>query len=116
MDSGRDCCANYNAFGYDPDGRVAWLSALLFGPDWIPPFPSQQFVGLPEPPRYGPPAYYQRGCLPNGFIPNLPPDYFDCPSTPPYLDPPSPWNPSLFDAIRFTKNFGGKGWITCLPL
>jgi hypothetical protein len=33
-----DTCANYNAFGYDPDGRIAWLSAFLFGPDWVPPF------------------------------------------------------------------------------
>jgi hypothetical protein len=99
----RDRCANYNAFGYDPDGSIAGISAMLFGPEWIPPFPLQQFVGLPEPPRYGAPAYYQRNCLPEGFTPNLPLDIYP---SPPYLDPPTPWDPSLFDAIRCAESFG----------
>jgi len=104
-----DSCADYNAFGYDPDGRIAWVSATLFGPDWIPPYPLQQFVGLLEPPRYGPPARYQRSCLPEGFTPNPPPDFYGYQPSPPYIDPPTPWDPSLFDAIRCAENFGRSG-------
>lgn len=64
--------ADYNAFGRDPYGWIAGLCALLFGPSYIPQVPNSQFVGLAEPPRYGPPAHYQLAHLPAGFIPYYP--------------------------------------------
>ncbi|KAI9453667.1 hypothetical protein BJY52DRAFT_1396504 [Lactarius psammicola] len=61
---------DYNAFGYDPRGRVANSAGLLFGEDW---HPNQQTIPHPHgpgvaPPRFGPPAGYQQPHLPNGFV------------------------------------------------
>lgn len=67
-----DTGADYNAFGRDPYGWIAYLCALFFGPDYIPLVPRSQFGGAPEPPRYGPPARYQLSCLPAGFTPQYP--------------------------------------------
>jgi hypothetical protein len=52
---------DYNAFGYDPRGRVANMAGLMFGEDW---FPDQQSIPHHHgpnvaPPQFGPPANYQ---------------------------------------------------------
>jgi hypothetical protein len=100
--------ANYNVFGYDPDGRLAYLAMVLWGPKYVPSIPSHVFGGPPEPPCYGPPAYYQVHCLPPGWVPTPPPGL-----TPqsPYLDPPAYFDPELFDALRFGSAYvsGNKG-------
>jgi hypothetical protein len=107
----RDTCANYNAFGRDPHGLIAHLAAWFFGPNWIPPFPHQVFVGRPEPPRYGPPAAYQLNSLPPSFLPNPPPEYFGRPTSP-FIDPPPYLDLEWFDAVtcssRFTHLEAGK--------
>jgi hypothetical protein len=107
----RDNGANYNAFGRDPNGLIAYLAAFLFGPDWVPSFPAQVFAGPSQPPRFGPPARYQLGCLPAGFIPRPPPNFFGPPHKP-YLQPPSPFDVELFDAVRFSSRFIDEG--SCL--
>ena len=94
--------ANYNAFGRDPDGQLAHLANVFWGPQYVPPFPSQVFAGPPEPPRYGPPAAYQRRCLPAGWLPNPPPGPTP---QPPYLDPPPYFDPELFDGLRFNSAY-----------
>ena len=91
-----DHCANYNTFSHDPDGRLAYLASLFWGPEYVPPFPCQVFIGLPEPPRYGPPAAYQRQCLPAGWVPTPPPRPTP---QPPYLDPLLYFDPELFDGL-----------------
>lgn len=104
-----DCGANYNAFGYDPDGFLAALVAFFYG-DWVPSVPAQQFGGPPQAPRYGPPATYQLRYLPEGFQPNPPPSFhsFD-PSSPvdkdDVLDPPKKWTPEVFQALRYSTTF-----------
>lgn len=100
----RDTCANYNAFGRDPHGLVAHLAEWFFGPDWLPPFPRQVFGGRPEPPRYGPPAAYQLDCLPPGFVPNPPPEYFGRPISP-FLQPRSDFDLECFDAVIYSNRF-----------
>jgi hypothetical protein len=104
----RDTCANYNAFGRDPDGWIAHLAAWFFGPEWIPPFPAQIFAGPPEPPRYGPSAEYQLRSLPWGFTPTPPPQYYG-PPTAPYIDPPPYFHPSLFNALRRLDTYDSGG-------
>lgn len=103
-----DRCANYNAFGRDPHGRLAFLAAFFFGPDWVPEYTSQQFAGPPEPPRFGPPARYQLACLPPGWKPRAPPNFYggeDAPD-PPYLDPPSGvFHPEIFAALQHISRF-----------
>jgi hypothetical protein len=67
---------DYNAFGYDPRGRMANAAALLFGENWrpdpvgIPQYNGPQAHGVA--PRYGPAAPNQQAHLPPGFTPNLP--------------------------------------------
>ena len=82
--------ADYNAFGYDPDGRLANLAAYFFGPAWVPTnndhLPSFQGV-VGAPPRYGPPAPQQAGWLPAAFGPRSPPFYFGVPNAPYVPDP-----------------------------
>jgi hypothetical protein len=78
--------ADYNIFGYDPDGRIASLAAFFYGPAWKPvnhnPIPPcVQLEGAP--PRYGPPAPEQLPFLSPNFIPRLPPCYLGSPD-PPY--------------------------------
>jgi hypothetical protein len=102
MSSFVDRGADYNAFGRDPDGRLAYLAAAFWGPSYVPPFPSQVFGGPPEPPRYGPPAAYQHRCLPPSWAPSPPPGP---PPQPPYLDPPPYFDAGLFDAFRFGSNY-----------
>jgi hypothetical protein len=97
-----DRCANYNAFGYDPKGELAYAATALWGPDYVPPFPSKVYVGALEPPRYGPPATYQVCCLPPGWIPNPPPGPA---AQPMYLHPPSNFDAGLFDGLKYNSAF-----------
>ena len=85
-----DCSANYNTFGYDPKGHLAGLAQTFWGPTYVPGVPSQVFGGPPEPPHYGPPAYYQISCLPPDWKPTPPPGY---------LKPPLHSDPELFDGL-----------------
>lgn len=109
-----DCGANYNALGRDPDGFMTWLVAFFYG-TWLPTSPAHRFVGLPQPPRYGPPASYQLACLPEGFRPNPPPRFHSYdPSSASidgddFLEPPEKWTPELFAALRHTAMFEDKG-------
>lgn len=82
----RDRCSDYNAFGRDPEGLIAYIAALLWGRDYVPAYPVQQFVGAIEPPKYGPPAPYQIDCLPPGWKPT--PSRFELEfGEPPVYDP-----------------------------
>lgn len=107
---GRDRCANYNAFGHDPNGLYAYLASIFFGPDFIPATPPQVFVGRLEPPRFGPPATYQLPCLPPGFEPRAPPySYGGIPPMPPFIDPPENFDPKeIFAALRHVARFAGR--------
>jgi hypothetical protein len=72
----RDHPEDFNAFGYDPRGRVANFTGLMFGENWRP---EQQYIPRfdgPQitPPRFGPAAEYQYPHLPENFIPHLPHD------------------------------------------
>jgi hypothetical protein len=101
--------ADYNAFGYDPDGVVAHLASHLFGPSWKPNYTVCQFVGFAEAPRYGPPAPYQEAYLPADFRPRTPPLYYGRPY-PPFISPPIRFNPNHFAALqcceRLRKSIG----------
>lgn len=100
-----DTGADYNAFGRDPYGCIAFLCAWFFGPTYVPLAPPLQFGGPLEPPRYGPPAWYQLPCLPPGFLPQAPPDYS---KAAPYLSeagngpplyPLAAFDPRIFDML-----------------
>lgn len=116
-----DTSANYNAFGWDPYGCIAYLCAIFFGPKYVPLVPSSQFGGPPEPPRYGPPAYYQIACLPPGFIPQSPPNYSqEIPcllgtngSEEKFLIPPAIFNPRIFDTFVGLERFLQFGRRSC---
>lgn len=116
----KDHGSNYNTFGYDPDGRVAYLAALSYGPHWVPRFTPKQFGGPPAPPRFGPPAPYQKDCLPPGFKPRMHRDYYKMEAAfaatqrvyaetgedlSDYLDAPEQFDPHIFDAFKFGKAF-----------
>jgi hypothetical protein len=90
--------ADYNAFGYDPEGALAHLASHLYGPSWKPSYTVHQFVGAAEAPRYGPPAPYQEAYLPADFRPRTPPLYYGHPC-PPFIPPPIRFNPHHFDAL-----------------
>ncbi|RDB14830.1 hypothetical protein Hypma_016574 [Hypsizygus marmoreus] len=100
----------YNAFGRDPNGRLAFLASFFFGPAYVPAITLQQFAGPPEPPRYGPPARYQLSCLPAGFQPRRPPNFLDPEDTNsipelPYLEPPEVFDRNLFAAFQHVSRF-----------
>ncbi|RDB18283.1 hypothetical protein Hypma_000649 [Hypsizygus marmoreus] len=98
--------ADFNAFGYDPKGHKAYIASLFYGPDWLPDAPRQQFGGRPEPPRYGPPARYQRACLPEGWKPRPPRDLYNCGGPmPPFLPPPKVYNPNWCRALLVSRRF-----------
>ena len=93
--------ADYNAFGYDPQGHVASLAAYFYGPAWVP----EDYSHLPsfaniliQPPRYGAPAPQQLHTLPLDFVMCLPPCYFG-PPNPPYLPGPNTFSRDNFAAI-----------------
>src|ERR1700677_3158992 len=94
----RYTCANFNAFGYDSEGLLAHIAAWLYGPDWMPQHAVQQFVGLIQPFRYSPPAPYQIPCLPPGFQPRTPPEYYGTPN-PPYISPPARFDHGIFATL-----------------
>jgi hypothetical protein len=99
---GMPTSADYNAFGYDPEGFLAHLAAHTYGPNWRPHYNVQQFVGPPEPPRYGAPAPYQIPHLPTDFRPRSPPLYYGRPYSP-YLEPPQRFNRHNWDALMFAR-------------
>lgn len=110
-----DTGADYNAFGRDPCGRIAYLCALFFGPHYVPSVTPSQFVGRAAPPRYGPPASYQLPCLPPGFKPQPPPDYLE--ELPEltgmdatwFLDPPEAFDLQAFYALSYLASFLQRG-------
>ena len=96
--------ADYNAFGYDPIGLVAYLAAYFYGPKWRPA-PSDNILhleGKPQAPRYGPPAPYQIPHLPTDFKVRPPPNYYGHPY-PPYLPAPTNFHPDNFAALRLAR-------------
>lgn len=92
--------ADWNIFGYDPNGLLAYLVAYFFGPDWLP----DTFDHLPhwkgevKPPRYGPPGPQQAANIPPGWKCTPPPLYYGAPSGP-YLPPPRLFRPSAFAGL-----------------
>lgn len=108
----QDRGADYNAFGPDPTGRLAFLAAFFWGPAFVPVYTIQQFGGPPEPPRFGPPAPYQRGCLPEGWKPRAPPNFYgvDLPSHDSnYLNPPTGiFDPQIFAALQHIARFESR--------
>lgn len=104
-----DTSADYNAFGRDPDGRLAFLAAFFWGRDYIPTFTIQQFAGPPEPPRFGPPARYQMACLPPGWKPRAPPKFYGLDlanHSEDNLDPPTGiFDPKIFAALQHIARF-----------
>ncbi|KAG6909310.1 hypothetical protein DXG01_001109 [Tephrocybe rancida] len=109
-----DHCQHYNAFGYDPNGRMASIAANLYGPDYAPDYDIKQFVGKPEPPKFGPPASFQKRSLPHLTDGTWSPT--PAPGAPKrsllagsgfefsdYLDPPALFVPSLYDALHPTQ-------------
>lgn len=107
-----DSCADYNAFGRDPDGRLAFLAAFFWGPDYVPDHTIQQFVGPPEPPRFGPPAKYQIPCLPPGWKPRPLPKFYGsnlAHHSDDELDPPTGvFDPTIFAALQHIARFDWK--------
>jgi hypothetical protein len=94
--------ADFNAFGYDPEGVLAHLASHLYGPSWKPNYTVRQFVGAAEAPRYGPPAPYQEEYLPADFRPRTPPLYYGRPA-PPYIRPPTRFFANHFAALQFSE-------------
>lgn len=92
--------ADWNIFGYDPNGLLAHLVAYFFGPDWLPDTFSHlpRWTGEVKPPRYGPPGPQQTPHLPPGWKCTPPPLYYGVVSGP-YLPPPRIFRPSVFAAL-----------------
>lgn len=93
--------ADYNIFGYDPNGFIAHLAMWFYGPTWFPRYlgPRPVYDGAIQPPRYGPPATHQKPCLPKDFTPCLPPYHYGIPY-PPYLPAPQSFHPDLASVER----------------
>lgn len=93
--------SDYNVFGYDPQGFIAHLAALFYGPGWRPRVlgPRPFYVGAIQPPHYGPPALHQRPCLPENFTPCPPPHYYGTPN-PPYLPAPTGYYPDFPGVLK----------------
>lgn len=92
--------ADFNIFGYDPEGRIADLASHFYGPDWRPTT-YEHILRLPgdaQAPRYGYPAPHQASSLPITFQPSLAPQYYGSPY-PPFLPPPKKFNPAVFAAL-----------------
>lgn len=92
--------ADWNIFGYDPNGLLAHLAAHFFGPDWLPDTFDHlpHWVGEVQPPRYGPPGPYQSKYLPLNWKCTPPPLYYGTLSGP-YLPPPRNFRPSAFATL-----------------
>jgi hypothetical protein len=95
--------ADYNAFGYDPEGCIATVAVYFYGPTWQPvhshdnPCPTGHAIG---PPRYGPPASWQIPSLPDNFVARLPPCYIGQPGV--YLPGPNTFDMTNFAALFLT--------------
>jgi hypothetical protein len=92
--------ADWNIFGFDPNGLLAYLVAYFFGPQFRPATLGHlpRWVGEVLPPRYGPPGPQQAARLPLGWKPNPPPLYYGVPSGP-YLPSPKTFSPSGFASM-----------------
>ncbi|KAG6809396.1 hypothetical protein H0H92_000406 [Tricholoma furcatifolium] len=113
--------ADYNAFGFDPYGRIAYIAAELYGSDYVPQHNVRRFIGDVQPPRYGPPAPYQRPVLPPDWTPQ-PSPYCSLWGTPPPNDPdfhgpfPEKFNPDIVQALLVASRFGcDKVWAREQP-
>ncbi|KAG6810628.1 hypothetical protein H0H92_011062 [Tricholoma furcatifolium] len=113
--------ADYNAFGFDPYGRIAYIAAELYGSDYVPSNTVRRFIGDVQPPRYGPPAPYQRHVLPPGWTPK-PSPYCSMWGTPPPNDHdfhgpfPEKFNPHIVQALLLSSRFGrDKVWVSEQP-
>jgi hypothetical protein len=91
--------SSYNAFGYDPFGKIAHLCHYFFGPKWQPTtqIHLENLRVTRDQPRYGQPAPSQLDQLPKSFTPRPPPLYLGTPS-PPYID-----GPLVFDSRLFAR-------------
>lgn len=100
--------ADFNIFGYDPDGRVAHLASHFYGPDWKPNTYGHilRLHGSAQAPRYGYPAPHQALFLPTTFEPVPVPQYYGSPY-PPYLTPPKKFDPHIFAALLPQPRTGG---------
>ncbi|KAG6906159.1 hypothetical protein DXG01_015549, partial [Tephrocybe rancida] len=106
--------ADFNAFGYDPDGFLAYFAAEWYGRDYVPEYNVQIFSGydgITEPPRFGPAAPYQIPILPEHWMPT-PPIFFHIFGEPPLSDEFSqPWpargtfDRNLWDALRIVPKY-----------
>lgn len=96
--------ADFNIFGYDPDGRIAHLVALFYGPNWIPITFRHlcRHRPLGNTPRYGPPGPGQLGWDWPDFMPFQPPVYFMSPSAP-YLPAPGRFDIQKFGLLAGLK-------------
>jgi hypothetical protein len=103
---------------FDPNGRIAYLVALFYSPDWLPWVMPKHFGGLPAPPCFGPPASYQMGCLPLGFKSRLNHDHIKMEAVfaamkktntgdkySVYLEEPEDLDPHIFNTFKFSKKF-----------
>jgi hypothetical protein len=93
-----DTGTNYNAFGHDPDGSIAYLAAWFFGPNWVLSLP-RCLWDLHN-------CLVTVRCLPAGYVTNSPPHIFG-PPTAPYLKPPMYFHPCLFDALKYMLKYCG---------
>ena len=121
-----DRASHYNAFGRDPNGLLAYYADLFYGPDYVPAHDMQQFVGAPEPPKYGAPAQYQLRQFPylaQGFQPTLPrggatkmasiEDGEDTIGSG-HLEPPKRYDPKTFEALRWSRRWMRAGELASL--
>jgi hypothetical protein len=107
--------ADWNIFGYDPNGLLAYLVAYFFGPRWVP----ETFGHLPrwfgqagiQPPCYGHPGPEQATHLRPNWKQNQPPLYYGEPSGP-YLTPPRVFNPSAFASLMSPHPRSPIGLVT----
>lgn len=128
LHSGRrvfDRGSDFNAFGFDPVGRLAYHAACFYGPDYVPLYTVQQYAGIgnPKPPRYGPPAPYQVPFLPLGWE-ITPTPYFDkfgepvrdtnAAEYPLYDKPPRKFCRKLFTALKWAENYKEEGELSYL--
>lgn len=93
--------ADWNVFGYDPNGLLAHLVGFFYG-DWFPDTFDHlpRWVGEVQPPRYGSPGPQQVSSLPKGWRQTAPPLYYGVPSGP-YLPPPRKFQPSAFASLIY---------------
>ena len=98
--------ADYNIFGYDPNGKLSHLAAIFYGPAWQP-FDCTHLLSFKgvntRAPSYGPPTPHQTPWLPPDFTPCSPPLYYGYPR-PPYLPGPKHFDPKALVALVLTAS------------